>query len=189
LAGSFARGFGPAQRGHKSFSWSSVRPLVDGSNRVDNFPGRGGATISSKKEQVESTHALIFLHGYNVTFRHAAIRAAQLHVDLNVNGATAFFSWPSKGRFISYLADGSTIEASELAISKFLVDFCGRSGADHVHIVAHSMGNRGLLRSLQRITADATSKSAVKLCQVFLAAPDIDREVFSWSITSICRAL
>jgi hypothetical protein len=43
LAGSFARGFGPAQRGHKSFSWSSVRPLVDGSNRVDNFADTGGA--------------------------------------------------------------------------------------------------------------------------------------------------
>jgi hypothetical protein len=42
LAGSFARGFGPAQRGHKSFSWSSVRPLVDGSNRVDNFADTGG---------------------------------------------------------------------------------------------------------------------------------------------------
>ena len=40
--GSFARGFGPAQRGHKSFSWSSVRPLVDGSNRVDNFADAGG---------------------------------------------------------------------------------------------------------------------------------------------------
>jgi hypothetical protein len=67
------------------------------------------ATISSNKEQAESTHALVFLHGYNVTFRDAAIRAAQLHVDLNVNGATAFFSWPSKGRLTSYLADGSTI--------------------------------------------------------------------------------
>ena len=35
-------GFGPAQRRHESFSWSSVRPLVNGSNRVDNFAGRGG---------------------------------------------------------------------------------------------------------------------------------------------------
>jgi esterase/lipase superfamily enzyme len=40
------------------------------------------------------------------------------------------------------------------------------------------MGNRGLLRALQRIAADAQTRGQVKFGQVFLAAPDVDRDLF-----------
>jgi hypothetical protein len=46
------------------------------------------------RESGETPHALFFLHGFNVTFEDAAIRAAQIGFDLPVPGATAFFSWP-----------------------------------------------------------------------------------------------
>ena len=41
--------------------------------------------------------ALIFVHGYNVSFQEAALRAAQIGFDLSVKGAMAFFGWPSQG--------------------------------------------------------------------------------------------
>ncbi|WP_315856318.1 alpha/beta hydrolase [Synechococcus sp. L2F] len=128
----------------------------------------------------EAPSALVYLHGFNTSFKEAAIRAAQFDVDLRVSGATAFFSWPSLGRIglTDYTADEATIEASEAAISSFLVDFTNNCGADKVHLIAHSMGNRALLRSLQRIAADAESKSDVKFGQIFLAAPDVDRRFF-----------
>lgn len=44
------------------------------------------------KEQGDAPHALFFLHGFNVSFEEAAIRAAQIGFDLKVPGATAFFS-------------------------------------------------------------------------------------------------
>jgi esterase/lipase superfamily enzyme len=44
--------------------------------------------------------------------------------------------------------------------------------------MAHSMGNRGLLRGLQRIAARAEEASKLKFEQIFLAAPDVDRDVF-----------
>ena len=40
------------------------------------------------------------------------------------------------------------------------------------------MGNRGLARALQRIAADAATQSEVSFGQIFLAAPDIDRDLF-----------
>lgn len=123
-------------------------------------------------------HALFFLHGYHVTFEDAAIRAAQLGCDLSVPGATAFFSWPSRGSVAAYPADEATIEASERAITEFLVDFAAHCGAEKVHVVAHSMGNRGLLRALQRIAANAETRGTVKFGQILLAAPDIDRDLF-----------
>lgn len=121
---------------------------------------------------------LVFLHGYNVKFEEAALRSAQIGFDLKVNGATAFFSWPSQGTLRGYPADAAAIEASEEAITRFLADFARRSGAAVVHLVAHSMGNRGLLRALQRLAADAELRAGVRFGQIFLAAPDVDADLF-----------
>ncbi len=134
--------------------------------------------MQDARESGEQPHALLFLHGYNVSFEEAAIRAAQIGYDLKVPGATAFFSWPSRGSAAAYPVDEASIEASEPAITQFLVDFTAHCGADKVHVIAHSMGNRGLLRALQRIAANAQTRGTVKFGQVFLAAPDVDRDLF-----------
>ncbi|WP_058556683.1 alpha/beta hydrolase [Thiohalocapsa sp. ML1] len=136
------------------------------------------ATLAAARADGEPSHALVFLHGYNVSFADAAIQAAQIGFDLKVPGATAFFSWPSKGKLAGYAADEDTIEASEAAITEFLVTAASRLGADRVHLVAHSMGNRGLLRALQRIAADAETRGKVRFGQIFLAAPDLGRDLF-----------
>lgn len=136
------------------------------------------AAMQEARTNGQAPHALFFLHGFNVTFEEAAIRAAQLGCDLAVPGATAFFSWPSRGKVVAYPADEATIEASEPAIADFLVEFATKSGAEKVHVIAHSMGNRGLLRALQRIAANAETQGKVKFGQFFLAAPDVDRDLF-----------
>jgi esterase/lipase superfamily enzyme len=122
--------------------------------------------------------ALVFLHGYNVSFEGAALRAAQIGFDLQTPGATAFYSWPSKASFIGYTADEASIESSEGYIASFLKAFAQESGAERVHIIAHSMGNRGLLRSLHRIIQQAAAGGHVPFGQIFLAAPDVDADVF-----------
>jgi len=77
-----------------------------------------GASEDARKDH-QRPHALLFIHGYNVDFEGAAIRAAQIGCDLKVPGVTAFFSWPSRGSLVSYPADEATIEASEGAITDF----------------------------------------------------------------------
>jgi esterase/lipase superfamily enzyme len=121
---------------------------------------------------------LVFIHGFNVSFEAAALRAAQIGVDLQVPGVTAFYSWPSKGRLAGYPADEASIQASEAYITEFLVNFVKHSGAEQVHLIAHSMGNRGLLRSIQRIAQQAQELSKTRFGQIFLAAPDEDPDVF-----------
>jgi esterase/lipase superfamily enzyme len=136
------------------------------------------SNMASVRDNKEAPHALIYIHGYNVTFEDAAIRAAQLGCDLKVPGATAFFSWPSRGSVQAYPVDEASIEGSEAAITDFLVDFAANCGAEKVHLIAHSMGNRGLLRALQRIASNAETHGKVKFDQIFLAAPDVDRDLF-----------
>lgn len=122
--------------------------------------------------------ALVFLHGYNTSFEEAAIRAAQIGFDLKVSGATAFFSWASKGKVKSYPADAASIEGSEEAITNFLLDFTQKSGASKVHLLAHSMGNRGLLRALEKIQHKLKENSPIPFGQIILAAPDLDVKLF-----------
>ncbi len=121
---------------------------------------------------------LVFLHGFNTKFEDAARRTAQLKVDLAHKGPAAFFSWPSLGYGAGYGGDESAIDGSEPAIRAFLVDFAQRSGASAVHIIAHSMGNRGLLRAMDAIASAAASAAPIRFGQVFLAAPDVDAQVF-----------
>jgi len=125
-----------------------------------------------------SRHAVAFIHGYNVTFEGAALRAAQIGFDLQIP-AMAFFSWPSQGQLRFYAPDEATIGASELAITEFLTRFATLhdSGAA-VHVIAHSMGNRALLRAMERIVAKAEARSGKWFNQIILAAPDVDRDEF-----------
>lgn len=131
------------------------------------------AALSASDQQ-----GLIFLHGYNTKFEDAARRTAQLKVDLAHKGPAGFFSWPSLGYGAGYAGDEAAIEGSESAIRDFLVDFAKRSGASAVHIIAHSMGNRGLLRAMDAIANAAASAAPVRFGQVFLAAPDVDAQLF-----------
>lgn len=120
---------------------------------------------------------LVYLHGYNTSFEEAALRAAQIGFDLEVE-TTAFYSWPSREEVVHYSADISRIEASERQIAEFLTAVATRSGADRVHLLAHSMGNRGLARAISRITLYATRTSEVRFGQIILAAPDLDVDLF-----------
>lgn len=136
------------------------------------------------KLNIGEREAVIFVHGYNVSFSDAAIRAAQLGADLAIRGCMAFFSWPSKGSTHSYMHDEASIDASEGAITQFLVDFAENSGATKLHLIAHSMGNRGVLRAVNRIAAAAAERTGKPFDQIILAAPDVDADVFR----GLCKA-
>lgn len=135
----------------------------------------------------DERQSLVFLHGFNVSFEEAAIRAAQIGFDLKVPGVTAFFSWPSKCSIGHYPADEAAIEASEAAITNFLARFATDTGSETVHLIAHSMGNRGLLRSLHHIALQAEQASNVRFGQIFVLAPDIDVGLFRNLANVYCR--
>jgi len=134
---------------------------------------------SLQAHDLDENSALVFIHGFNVSFEAAALQAAQIGVDLQIRGIMAFYSWPSKGKFAGYTADEATIEASEQYITEFLIDLVQKSGVKKVHIIAHSMGNRGLLRAMQRILFKVQSDASdISFGQIFLAAPDVDPDLF-----------
>jgi len=140
--------------------------------------------LGAMREEMEALDegersVLVYLHGYNTSFQDAALRAAQIGFDLKVPGATAFYSWPSMAQAKGYGADIARVEASEVQIADFLTAVATRAGASQVHVIAHSMGNRGFARAIARITSHATATSNVRFGQILLAAPDIDVDLFN----------
>lgn len=125
-----------------------------------------------------SRDALIYIHGYKNSFEDAAIKAAQIGFDLGIAGAMAFFSWPSRGALDDYSTDEDSILGSEKEIAAFIADFAEKSGAPKVHILAHSMGNRGLLRAVNEIVHGAAKRENCRFGEVILAAADVDAKNF-----------
>ncbi len=124
-----------------------------------------------------SREVLIFLHGFNVSFENAARRAGQFAYDLQFAGVPALYSWPSEGKVQDYLIDANNAAWAEPRFADFLKLVREELGAEVVHVVAHSMGNR-LLASILGPNAAASGPGAARLRQIVFAAPDIDAGTF-----------
>ena len=131
--------------------------------------------------------ALVFVHGFNVTFADAVLRTAQIVADLNFLGAPIVFSWPSKGVFspIGYIHDETQVRWALPDLRTFLEIVVEQSGATTIHLLAHSMGNRALTDALCLIGAAAAQRSPAIFNELILTAPDIDAETFTRDIAPV----
>ncbi|MGE0853098.1 MAG: alpha/beta hydrolase [Hyphomicrobiaceae bacterium] len=120
--------------------------------------------------------ALVFVHGFNVRFEDAALRAAQLACDLTVDGVTAFYSWPSAGEVRYYPRDEETIRATTSRFLEFLDTLLEIHGLERVDIIAHSMGNRLVAAALKELASSARRNC---IGHLVLAAPDVGRVEFT----------
>jgi esterase/lipase superfamily enzyme len=121
--------------------------------------------------------AILFVHGYNTGFDYALYRTAQMAYDLRFDGSAFLYSWPSGGDFTSYGDDRESSAQTEPYLRQFIELVVRDTGAKSVSVIAHSMGNLPLLRVM-----DALGPSlpvGVRLNQIILAAPDVDRDVFT----------
>ncbi|WP_136623570.1 alpha/beta hydrolase [Bradyrhizobium centrolobii] len=135
-------------------------------------------TLKDSLATADERDVLVFVHGYNVSFEDAARRAAQISVDLKFAGRTLLYSWASAADPKQYAVDEGTIEWSRDHFEAFLQLALTEIGAREVHVIAHSMGNRALINTLERATSWQLPAGAATLCQVVFAAPDIDRDRF-----------
>ncbi|HCF2637073.1 TPA: alpha/beta fold hydrolase [Pseudomonas aeruginosa] len=132
--------------------------------------------IRQEVEKSQGKSALVFIHGYNVSFEDAARRTAQLSYDLGFEGPPIFYSWPSKQNEIRYKDDGLAIQHSIPMITIFLEDIFKKTDADNVYLVAHSMGNRAMAAAMATLIQDESIRPKVK--QLVLTAPDIGADEF-----------
>ena len=116
---------------------------------------------------------LIFVHGYNVSFEDAAVRAAQIAADTDLDGVVVIFDWPSAGAMSSYVRDQQAARNAGFYLARFLRDFPASVDADRLLLVAHSMGSEVVSRAVS-ILGD----SVPPITQAVFAAPDVDARFF-----------
>jgi prepilin-type N-terminal cleavage/methylation domain-containing protein len=126
---------------------------------------------------VPDKSALIFVHGYNVTFEDAARRTAQMAYDLGFEGAPVFYSWPSRGNEAGYPNDEENVRWSEANLKRFLGSVLERTDAQKIYLVAPGMGNRGASAALAGFLFEKPEYRQ-RFREIILTAPDIDAEVF-----------
>lgn len=85
-------------------------------------------------KQSEKKEALVFIHGYNVTFAEAARRTGQIAWDIPFEGIAGFFSWPSSGTVLSYMVDIEKADGSVNAFKRFLCYLFENCGIEKIHI-------------------------------------------------------
>lgn len=142
--------------------------------------------LRQKVEASPNRQLMMFVHGYCATFRDAARRTAQMAYDMNYNGPSMFFSWPAGSDLegfqerANYLKDLRRAEESDEDLITVIGNISRLSGAERVHLVAHSMGNFILTEALKTIDDRRGGKGKLPLIfdQVVMAAPDLDAKDF-----------
>jgi esterase/lipase superfamily enzyme len=146
-----------------------IRPL---SGQDEFISGMKSALTRSARSEV-----LVFVHGFNVSFRAAAERCAKTAVDLDIDGAAVLYSWPSKASVLSYFVDRNNVlerYADELATILARIATELRPGS--LMLIAHSMGNEFLLSALQSL--HRRFGPAFHASDIVYASPDVDHDDF-----------
>lgn len=120
--------------------------------------------------------ALVFIHGFNVVFDDAAYRTAQISFDLGFHGVPMMYSWPSQGKLRAYDGDEETTDWSAPHLQAFLERVARESGAQRIHVIAHSMGNRVLTKALLALGREPDIQPMFD--NVIMAAPDVNAYIF-----------
>ncbi|KZX60296.1 hypothetical protein A3709_11945 [Halioglobus sp. HI00S01] len=128
--------------------------------------------------------AVVFVHGFNVPFKEAVMRTAQIAFDIDFDGAPILFSWPSAGSLFGYTFDREAATWSVDYLRSFLDRILGELEGRKVHLIAHSMGNQVLIGALQQMKI-ADPERAKMFASVTLAAPDFDAELFAQQISPL----
>ncbi|WP_085904467.1 alpha/beta hydrolase [Kiloniella majae] len=134
-------------------------------------------SLQQRIKKSDKKSAFIFIHGFNVSFEDAARRTAQISYDLKFQGAPIFYSWPSKGKVLTYSHDATTIERTREHLKPFLKKILAQTEVENFYIIAHSMGTRAVTKTLGELMRERPSLSS-KITEVILAAPDIDAVIF-----------
>ncbi len=128
-------------------------------------------------------YPLVFVHGFNLRYEDAVLRASQIAYDLKYQGPIVLFTWPSGAgdgfldeQMITRTYDSNLKNAKD-SIGVFK-DFLNQLRANNlkVNLVVHSMGHQIVLPALKDF---ATLNPDAKIInELILNAPDFEADEF-----------
>ncbi len=126
---------------------------------------------------------LVFVHGFNVRYQEAVLRAAQIAYDLKYQGPVILFTWPAgsgDGFFDDALLNKTypnnliSAKASITPFKNFLLNL--KKNNIHINLMVHSMGHQVALPALQQLGQMDAKNPFIN--ELILNAPDFDAAEF-----------
>lgn len=149
------------------------------------FTGWKRLTEEEFAASLKQNRSFIFVHGFNISFKDAAMRTAQLKVDANFTGDALMYSWPAKKAGIRPNVDYETsrkrAEDTRENFREFIDIVRGASGDKKISIIAHSMGNYMMMEVLAALNEEVKkgNQDAPPIFdQIVFVAPDVGRTEF-----------
>lgn len=164
-------------------------------NQFFQFKGRintDDKEFLTKIKSSNSDEVLVFVHGFNVNFEEAVLRAGQIKYDLKFPGEVVVYSWPAGADpgILSQVMVKSTYDLNftEAKINrepfaKFLSDITGLG--KKIHLVVHSMGHQVVLPSVAALAKQGKKKF---LSELILNAPDFDKNEFELILSDLTNS-
>ena len=138
-----------------------------------------GLNLDGICRDLKPGNVLVIVHGFNVGHEECIRRAAQIANELGHQGPVFAFSWPSLCQLskAAYFADRKTLDKSVPTFRRFLEDLTTRVPNRKIQILAHSLGGRLVVKTVNEIAAD--KQTTVRLSNIVFASPDVDAKRFN----------
>jgi esterase/lipase superfamily enzyme len=126
----------------------------------------------------------IYVHGANSDFYRANAQAAQLRHFTGRNSVVMTYAWPSAESLLSYAVDVYNSEQTAPTFARLLELLARHSNARQIDIIAYSAGAQvaspalRLLHERHAVGDAQAARKALRIGEVYFAAPDIDFEKF-----------
>lgn len=133
-------------------------------------------SYSSNGKQPEEL--LIYLHGFKKDFARSLNNAAKLRHELAFPGPVIAFSWPSNNSYTRYLSDMENVDWSEPLLRDLIRLVAENLPGTKIHIIAHSLGNRAVFKSVTRLGEDPEFLASWPIGDLVFMAPDYDKARF-----------
>lgn len=119
---------------------------------------------------------LIYVHGYNTSFKNCLRDAAFFGKTTGFEGDIIALYWPTRGRFSlgAYRSDERNAIWSATFLTNLINDL-QKSGNKKIHLLGHSLGTRLVVQAVQNIS---NMNKNFKFEKLILTAPDEDGEIF-----------
>ncbi|MCA9286080.1 MAG: alpha/beta hydrolase [Phycisphaerales bacterium] len=150
---------------------------------IDLAESRFGAMLADELSCDDSGRVLLYVHGYNNTFRDACVVAGQLWHFLGRRGVVVAYSWPAGiGGLRGYTHDRESGEFTIVHLKQLIRAIAACPQVKQLDILAHSRGAdvaTTALRELHLETAaqSRSTRTTLKLGHLVLAAPDLDVQI------------
>ena len=128
-------------------------------------------------------YPLVFVHGFNLRYEDAVLRASQIAYDLKYQGPVVLFSWPAGAgdgfldeKMITRTYDNN-LKNAKASVSIFK-DFLSQLNFHHlkVNLVVHSMGHQVVLPALKDFAQQNPHSKIIN--ELILNAPDFEANEF-----------